>query len=195
MNPFPDKKYQIIYADPPWWYPERKNTKTKFGKGADSHYPLMKNEEIWNLPVQDITEENAALFLWVTGPRLDVGIRTVTEWGFRYATIAFTWVKQNPKTPTLFSGPGHYTKSNVELVLIGIKGSMPVDRRDIKQVLIAPRSVHSKKPIEIRKRIELMYQERTYIEMFARVSSAGWDVWGNETDKFDEQPDDQSLVF
>lgn len=177
------KKYNIIYADPPWYYPPRNPTK-KFGRGVDSHYPLMKDEDIYNLPVSAMAEKNCALFLWVTGSKLDVGVTTLNRWGFRFATIAFTWIKQNPKSLTLFSGPGHYTKSNTELVLLGLKGSMPVSDKTIKQVLISPRQEHSRKPSEIRNRIELLYPSGSRIELFARTTTPGWDVWGNEIDKF-----------
>ena len=179
------KKYDIIYADPPWYYPPRNPTK-KFGKGVDSHYPLMKDEEIYSLPVSNYANKNCALFLWVTGSRLDTGVETLHRWGFRFCTIAFTWIKQNPKSLTLFSGPGHYTKSNTELVLLGMKGSMPVDDKTVKQVLIAPRAEHSRKPAEIRSRIEQLYNRPDKLELFARTTTPGWDVWGNETDKYQE---------
>ena len=144
----------------------------------------MKDDQIFELPVNTITENNAVLFMWVTGPKLNTGIEAITRWGFRYATIAFTWIKQNPKALTLFSGPGHYTKSNTELVLMGVKGSMPVADKTVKQVLISPRQEHSRKPEEIRTRIERLYNQPTKIELFARTTAPGWDVWGNETGKY-----------
>ena len=177
---FPTNQYQVIYADPPWYYPPRTNTKTAFGKGADSHYPLMTDQQILDLPIQNICSDNCALFLWVTGSRLDFGIQTLTNWGFRFCTIAFTWIKQNPKALTIFKGPGHYTKSNTELVLLGARGSVPIEDKTISQILISPRERHSKKPDEIRTRIERLYPTQTKIELFARTQTSGWDVWGNE---------------
>jgi N6-adenosine-specific RNA methylase IME4 len=56
-------------------------------------------------------------------------------------------------------------------------------RKDINELIIAPRREHSRKPVEVRARIE-RYSEGPYLEMFAREPAAGWTAWGNDTDKF-----------
>lgn len=92
-----NKKYQIIYADPPWKYDNKANQNTRFKGGASNHYSLMDMEEIENLPINNLSDENCALFLWVTFPILDEQIKLFKKWGFNYKTLGFSWIKLNPK--------------------------------------------------------------------------------------------------
>ena len=69
MIPFPDKKYSVIYADPPWNYAAGGAT-----RNAERHYKTMKPEDIFDLPVQDIAEDDCLLFMWATFPNLDVAL-------------------------------------------------------------------------------------------------------------------------
>jgi len=90
------KKYSIIYADPPWSYRDRRK-----GYGvAKDHYQTMKVDDICNLPIQKITAENAALFLWVTFPNLPEGLEVMKAWGFKYKTLGFSWIKINKRSKT-----------------------------------------------------------------------------------------------
>lgn len=176
------KKYQIIYADPPWRYNNRcAHSKTKFGGGVHSHYPTMSDQEIIDLgeKIKRITAPNAALFLWATMPRLPLAIAVLEAWGFRYATAAFVWVKTT-KQGTPAAGPGFYTASNAEVCLLGVKGRMPPARRLINSVILEPRREHSRKPDVVRDRIEMMYPEARRLELFCRFPAPGWDVIGNQ---------------
>lgn len=101
MIPFPEKKYSVIYADPPWNYAAGGKT-----RNVERHYRTMKPEDIYSLPVQDIAEDDCLLFLWATFPNLDVALETIRRWGFQYKTAAFVWVKRNRKSPSWFWGPG-----------------------------------------------------------------------------------------
>lgn len=136
--------------------------------------------EIEALPVADCAADDAALFLWATGPKLPHAISVMQAWGFTYKTIAFCWVKQNTKTPSLFWGMGFYTRANVELCLVGTKGK-GLKRKDagVHQVVMSPVRIHSRKPDEVRERIERLY-DGPYLELFARERPEGWMVWGNE---------------
>jgi N6-adenosine-specific RNA methylase IME4 len=190
-------RYHIIYADPPWKYNARKKTNTKFGGGAMGHYPCMTLKEIKNIEVSKITEQNCALFLWTTFPKLQESLDVIKEWGFTYKTLAFSWHKLN-QDGSLFFGVGSYTKSNCEVCLFATKGSVGILKKgekipDSKEKLVvrsnfvssainAKRSRHSKKPDEIRDRIVELFGDVSRIELFARKESDGWDVWGNETD-------------
>src|SRR5258705_7343164 len=105
-------EYDTILSDPPWHYNSRKAgaerlDKTKFGGGAEKHYPLMRDDEIAALrPLLDAwAAPSCALFLWTTCPRLDSGIDILKAWGFRYATVAFVWIKR-AKAGTLIYNPG-----------------------------------------------------------------------------------------
>ncbi len=174
-----DKKYNLIYADPPWYYNSRNNPNTKFSSGVHGHYPVMKTEEICMLPVRDIANDNAALILWVTFPRLVDGLQVMDAWGFRYVTVAFNWFKTN-KNGSPFFGVGYYTKSNSEIALLGIKGKMKPASNFVSQVVVSPREEHSKKPEMVRGKIVELFGDLPRIELFAREKSPGWDAWGNE---------------
>ena len=173
------RKYNIIYADPPWTY--KVWSKKGKGRSAESHYPCMQKEEIQNLPIENITEQNAVLFLWVTFPCLLEGLELIEKWGFTYKTCAFSWIKMNKKKNTPFIGMGYYTRANNEICLLATKGK-PLKRinRNVEQVILSPIREHSRKPDEIRQRIVNLFGDLPRIELFARNTTQGWDVWGNE---------------
>lgn len=174
--PFPNKKYNIIYADPPWKYTSKSVAPNRW---VTNHYPTLNLNEIINLNIKDLTDKNCYLFLWVTSPHLSVGIETLHKWGFSYKTVAFCWVKTN-KDGSCFMGLGGYTRANIELCLLGVKGKLKRLNRGVRQVVISQREEHSKKPDIVRKRIELLFGDLPRIELFAREKTPGWDVWGNE---------------
>ena len=179
-------KYDIIYADPPWHYAARK-TGTKFGGGVTDKYPTMTVDEICAVPVSDWAADDSVLLLWTTMPYLDRSFTVINNWGFKYVTMAFTWIKTNPVSGTVFAGVGNYTKSNAELCLLAKRGQgIPRENRDVHQVIMSPRREHSRKPDETRDRIVRLFGDRPRLEMFARTSPPGWDVWGNQTEKFDD---------
>lgn len=182
-------KFNVIVADPPWFYnqrPTHQESKTKFGGGAHGTYQLMKDQDILELGslVKPVADENCALFMWATMPRLDLGIDVVKAWGFRYVTTAFVWIKTN-RDGSPATGPGYYSASNAEVLLLGVKGRMPPSRRLINQVVLAPRTEHSRKPEEFQDRIELMYPTASKLEMFARREREGYVCLGNEIDGMD----------
>ncbi len=178
------KKYSVIYADPPWDF--KSWSQKGEVKSAQNHYACMSMEDIGNLPVSSILDENAILFMWVTDPLLPKQIEIMEKWGFTYRTVGFVWVKMNKKSLTPFIGLGYYTRSNPEYLLIGVKGSVgrPKDK-SISEIVMEPIREHSRKPDCIRDYIDRMYPDGNRLEMFARNRSFGWDVIGNQTDKFD----------
>lgn len=180
MNLFPNKKYQIIYADPPWAYKDKRDKHPRLCGGAAKYYPTMKLEDIKALPIKNISEENSILFLWVTFPNLQEGLDVIKSWGFKYKTLGFSWIKTNKQDGKPFFGIGYYTKSNCEVCLIGIKGRPPKASNSISSVVISPREEHSKKPEQIREKIVAFCGDVPRIELFARKKTEGWDVWGNE---------------
>ncbi len=177
-----NKKYQIIYADPPWEYPARNNTNTRYGRGAIGYYSLMKLEEIKALPIPEITDTNCMLFLWATFPRLEQALEVIKAWGFTYKTLGFSWIKTNKNNGKPFFGVGYYTKSNAEVCLIGVKGKPIKVSNFVSSVLITPREEHSKKPDIVRDKIVELVGNVPRIELFARQKTKGWDSWGNEVE-------------
>ncbi len=181
MIPFPNKKYSVIYADPPWQYQDR-----SCDGAAESHYPTMRVDDICNLPVKDITADNCVLFLWATYPKLEDALKVIEAWGFKYKSIGFQWIKQNRSGEGYFFGLGRWTRGNTEPCLIAVKGKPHRKSNSVSQLIFSPLRVHSQKPDVVRDKIrELMGEDNSYIELFARNTTDGWDVWGNETNKFD----------
>lgn len=178
-----DKKYQIIYADPPWEY--KRSGSVKNGRGmAKYHYSTMKTEDICNLGIENIKTDNAVCFMWATFPNIGEAIKVMEAWGFEYKTAAFVWIKKNKKSDTPFWGMGAYTRANAEVVLLGIskktKAKQMVQRHDIHQVIYERIQKHSKKPDRVRHDIVNLLGDLPRIELFARQQAEGWDCWGNE---------------
>ena len=202
-----NKKYDVIYADPPWSYKDKKSCDPAMGGIT---YDVMELEDIKAMgeTIQKISNKDCALFLWVTMPMLQEGLDVIKAWGFDYKTCAFTWVKLNPskklygpygiddsscaeldgKVNSLagcdfYSGLGHWTNGNAELCLFAKKGRPKRKNKNIKQILIAPRGRHSAKPEEARNRIDKLIEAENKLELFCRgTGGAGWDVWGNESE-------------
>lgn len=173
----PNKKYNIIYADPPWTF---STWSEKEQRKASNHYDVMKPEDIYNLPVNEITEDNSYLFIWVTYPNLLEGLETIKRWGFKYKTCGFSWIKKNKKTDSIFWGMGYYTRANNEICLLATKGKPKRFSRSVHQVVIEKIRKHSQKPDCVRDRIVDLCGDLPRIELFARNTTPGWDVWGNE---------------
>ena len=173
------KKYNIIYADPPWQYRDKRGKDPAWGAMT---YPTMPTKEIVQLPIQDLADGNCALFLWTTMPFIPDALEVIGAWGFEYITVAFTWVKMNPSGMGIYSGMGNWTNSNAELCLLGRRGKIKRVAKNIKQIVMSPRMEHSAKPPEVRDRIVSLMGNLPRIELFARECHAGWDVWGNEVE-------------
>lgn len=210
------EKYNIIYCDPAWWYPER-NKHTSFGGGAQGQYAVMTEDELQRMSgfINSLAAPDCALFMWVTCPRIDMALRLLNAWGFRYSTVAFMWnkVTKNSKISTerrledtqyetnfvdenqfidiedatMRVLPGNYTGTNVEMVFLGVKGSMcpHIVEKLVPQIVFAPVGEHSSKPAEVGERIVRMFGDMPRIELFARKHTDGWDANGIELDGTD----------
>ena len=174
-----EKKYDIIYADPPWTYNDTLGGNAKMGAMP---YPTMTNEEICSMPIGNkIAKKDSILFMWATMPKLQEALDVIKAWGFKYKTCAFCWVKQNPKSGGIYAGLGRWVQGNAELCLLATKGHPHRISKSVKQIVMAPRGRHSAKPSEVRDRIvQLMGKDTERIELFARDYADGWDCWGNE---------------
>ena len=176
-------KYQVVYADPPWHFNNNLDNASN-GKSeinADKNYPTMKSKAIADLPIKDLTEDDAICFMWTTDTHLPQAIEIMKAWGFTYKTVAFVWEKltKNGK-PAMVMAP--WIHKNCELCLMGTKGTMMKYKQDntVQQIIKAERTAHSKKPQEAADRIVKLFPEANRIELFARDAKPGWDVWGNE---------------
>lgn len=187
MIPFPDKKYKIIYADPPWEYgnfsniADNRNRLIKGHKFKTTPYKAMKLEDIKSLPIQDLSDKNSVLIMWLTFPTIPEGLEVINAWGFKYTTILFTWVKRNRFNNQYFTGLGNYTRANAEICAVAKKGfGCKIKSHTVRQVIDTPMTEHSKKPNIARDRIIELFGDLPRIELFARTKVHGWDVWGND---------------
>jgi len=176
-----NKKYNVIYADPPWTF------KTFSDKGKDrspeNHYNVMSLKDICNLPISKIANDNSVLLMWVVDPLLDKAFEVINAWGFKYKTVGFTWAKTNRKSMGFFTGLGYWTRGNPEMCLLATKGKPKRISKSVPQLVVEQRREHSRKPDIMYNHIENLL-EGPYIELFARTQRSGWDSWGNQTDKF-----------
>lgn len=186
MTPFPAKKYQIIYADPPWSYRDKA---LAGDRGAACKYDTQETYILEELPVKDIADKDCALFLWVTMPKLDECMSLISAWGFNYKTCAFTWVKRNKESRDWFIGMGRWTRANAELCLIATKGSPKRINAGIRSVVDVPVEEHSKKPYVVKKLIVELMGNLPRIELFSRQHTDGWDSWGDEAGTIPWTPD------
>lgn len=130
--------------------------------------------------MEKITDENCALFLWSTFPFLPEALRLIKAWGFTYKTIAFVWLKQNRKNKDWFFGLGFWTRGNAEICLLATKGKPKRKSAKVSQLIISPIDKHSKKPDIVREKIVELMGDLPRIELFARQTTPGWEVFGNE---------------
>ena len=179
-----DKKYNIIYLDPPWKYG---GTGGEKWKPADNYYDTMSLEDLIAMKpeIDKISDDDACLmFMWCCGPTMDDAITLGKSWGFEYITVAFVWNKQRANV-------GNYTMSSCEFVLLFKKGKIPEDRvrnPGTLQFLSCPIGRHSQKPHIIRERINSLFPKSSKIELFSRCICDGWDSWGNALN------DDNSVI-
>lgn len=171
--------YEIIYADPPWTYKDKAHAGQR---GVEYKYSTLSLDELKSLPVARICAKHSALFLWVTCPLLPQAFELITAWGFKYKTVAFVWVKKNRRNEaTLFWGMGNWTRANAELCLLAVRGKPKCKLHNVHQIVEHKVMRHSEKPHEVRKRIrQLMGNDVTCLELFARHSIIGWDAWGDD---------------
>lgn len=177
-------RYATIVADPPWRYNAKVSPLRSGGRGgqAEHQYSTMTNAELAAMPISNLAQEKAHLYMWVTNPRLIAerdGSREITPfdiveaWGFRPITL-LTWVKPGK------NGTGWYFRGQTEHVIFATRGGLgiPSHRRE-PNVMFSPRSRHSAKPESFFKLVERV-SPGPYLELFARSNRRGWDAWGNE---------------
>lgn len=164
----PKEKFNVIYADPPWQFDN-----SGFEQSAASIYPTMSTDEICAMPVKEVAQGEAVMFMWATNAMLEDALRVVTAWGFDYKTN-IVWIKD--RAP----GMGWFTQSKHELLLIAVKGNGLHPEFKPDSWLKASVTKHSKKPHEFYDIIEKMYPKQKYIELFARNERSNWTSWGNQ---------------
>lgn len=174
------KKYDVIYADPPWDYGKMKERKKEHrGGNPQSHYQTMSIDDICKLPIIELSKDDSCLFLWITNPKLRFGFDVMESWGFKYQTM-LTWVKIDSSGKPINNGMGFYFRGATEHILFGTKGKFKIDIKNrIPNIIMAKRDAHSRKPILAYEMIERV-TTGDRLELFARNKRLGWNTWGNE---------------
>lgn len=187
-------KFKCILADPPWGFRTYSGKRSTPHRGAHDHYQTMTYDAMKELPIGDLADKDCALFMWVVGSHIPEAIDLGRAWGFEFKTDAFYWMKQkligadqiniftNDIPPPAIS-MGYWSRKQVEPVFLFTKGKPRRLSKGVRQVIIASKREHSRKPDEQYAQIEALV-EGPYLELFARRRRDGWSSWGNEMEKF-----------
>lgn len=178
------KKYQIIYADPPWRFGSKQyRDGGRTFQNIHEKYPTLTMSSLKALNISSISHSDCACFMWSTDAHLKEAIELMGHWGFKYKTVAFVWLKKY-KTGVTVVKFAPWTLKSTEICLLGIRGTMGKYKKSnkVRQFIVAQRTAHSKKPNEVRNRIVELFGDLPRIELFAREKTEGWDVWGNEVE-------------
>jgi site-specific DNA-methyltransferase (adenine-specific) len=183
-----EKKYNVIYADPPWSY---KSTdvpvvERSIGKvEIEYYYDTMSTQQICDIPIKNIAAKNSVCFLWATVPLMPDAFKVLDAWGFKYKTM-LTWHKTNSK------GMGYWFRGYTEHLLLGVRGDVNSFRCLKHNIFESKVGTHSGKPSYFRQLIseavEKSFNEPVKLELFARSREGlfpddeykGWDVYGNQ---------------
>lgn len=183
----PEKRYSVILADPPWHFQNWNGKPGELTPGqqrrgnAQSHYSTMSSEDIKKLTIP--AADDAVLLMWACWPLLPDAMATIEAWGFDYKTLGWVWVKSNPSHTGFYMGMGYWTRSNSEPCLLATRGKgLKRAHKDVMSLIYSPVREHSRKPDEQYGKIERLFPGASYLEMFARRTRPGWDVFGNEVE-------------
>lgn len=179
-----NRKFRTVLADPPWQFQNRT------GKMAPEHkrlnrYATMTLDDILALPVAEIVESTAHLYLWVPNALLPEGLRVLAAWGFTYKSN-LVWHKIRKDGGPDGRGVGFYFRNTTELILFGVRGkdarTLAPGRRQVN-IIKSRKREHSRKPDEAYALIESC-SPGPFLEMFARGSREGWSTWGSQADEY-----------
>lgn len=189
-------KFATFLADPPWAFRTFSGETMTPHRCAEDHYPTMVFEQLAALPIGDLAEANAALFLWGVGSHIPEMLALGAAWGFEFKTDVFYWLKQkliNANQIDLWTGDippprismGYWSRKQLEPVFLFTRGTPKRLSMGVRQLIIEPAREHSRKPDSVYENIEALVGG-PYLELFARRTRPGWSAWGNEVGKFDQ---------
>lgn len=181
MIPFPDKKYDIIYTDPPWKQEKGNIRKCRPNQNKALDYQTLNIEEISQIHkhvFENICSDNHNVFMWTIDKFLPQTEKMMEELGYTLH-CRFIWNKENGIAPAFTVRFSHEY-----LLWFYKKGKMLMpckeQRGKFTTVFNEPSTKHSKKPQYAYEMIEAMFPNSEKLEMFARNKRNNWDSWGNE---------------
>lgn len=184
MTPLPPGPFGCVLADPPWSFKTWSGKTGTPHRTANDHYATTHTDDLKRIPVADVVAKDAALLMWVVSSHIGDAIELGEAWGFGLKSLGPVWQKTtNLGTPKI--GMGYWFRQQIEICLFFTRGKPKRLSMGVRQLIIAPRREHSRKPDEQYERIEALVGG-PYLELFARNTRPGWSSWGNEVGKFDE---------
>jgi N6-adenosine-specific RNA methylase IME4 len=171
------RTFKSAGMDPQWKFLTR--SAAGDGRSANVHYKTEEVDKIKNLPVGELTPDDAALYMWAVEWCMQDALDLIAHYGFKHITTAFTWAKLNPSGEGWHMGQGYWTRANPEICLFATKGNPKRLYADVEQLIVAPVMEHSRKPDAWLDRIERL-TEGDYLELQARRPRKGWVSWGDE---------------
>jgi N6-adenosine-specific RNA methylase IME4 len=168
---WPEGRFAVFYADPPWRY----DFSATVSREIENQYPTMSLDEICAEPVSDKATDDAILYLWATVPKLAEAFTVIDAWGFAYRSN-FVWVKDK-------IGMGYHARNQHEHLLVATRGNIPPPAQNdrVASVINSARAEHSAKPTVFYDLIEGFYPTLPKIEVYARGTRLGWAVYGNQS--------------
>jgi N6-adenosine-specific RNA methylase IME4 len=173
-----NKKFKTIVCDPPWQFRRQP-------KSVGPTYKLLTLDEIKLVPIKGISDENAHLYLWIPNAFIKEGVAVMEAWGFSYKTV-ITWVKHQV-------GVGNHFRNSSEQILFGVRGRLPLLRRDLRTWFLADRRQHSRKPDEFYRLVESA-SPGPRVDVFSREKRDGWDQYGDQCDFFNKKNQEVNYV-
>jgi N6-adenosine-specific RNA methylase IME4 len=198
LRGLPLKHFPCVHADVPWHYkPYKPPPPDAHGRrDTERHYSTMSVDEIAALPVADYVARDCHLWFWSTGTHLPMAFEIMRGWGFKFSASGFVWIKLKKKfgqrehlirsysiEEALHLGLGKTTRKNAEFCLLGRRGNPKKLSNSVREVILTPVREHSRKPDEVYERIE-KYCPGPRLDLFGRQQRPGWEVRGDEADKF-----------
>lgn len=180
LSQIPLFRYGLIVADPPWQFDNWSAAGEE--KNAAAQYQCQNLEWVKSLPVGHFAARDCVLWLWATNPLLPQAIEVMSAWGFEFRTAGH-WSKKTRNGKQAF-GTGYILRCAGEPFLIGVCGS-PKTTRSVRSVIEGPVREHSRKPDEAFEAAEQLCGDVNRLELFSRQERAGWDVFGDQIQKFD----------
>lgn len=170
--PAPEGPYDVIALDPPWAYDARAEDVTH---RAANPYPPMTIEQLCQLPVAQLAEPNATIWLWTTNAFMREAYACLDAWGFAAKTI-LTWDK-------VIMGTGDWLRGRTEHCILAVRGRPLVRLTNQTTLISEQRREHSRKPEAFYALVEQLCPG-TRLEMFSRTPRPGWVAWGAEPGRF-----------
>jgi len=161
--------YSVIYADYPWELEASENS----AQAKENFLLPVKSTELKKLQIP--TEDNAILLMWSTVPTLEKALQVMNAWGFKYKSNMI-WDRQ-------FASTGQWTRSQHEILLIGIKGNFAPPSEDllVSSVYSEEQKESFLKPSYFYEQIERMFPGEKYLELFSQKKHSNhWEDWGNQ---------------